>query len=105
MSALRKSTPMTPTEHLGLMLLCEAQSDTNHRNETIMAKILSIFYKKPMKENKTVNEDTKYVAALTSEFPNASVNTFSGKFTIPSNKPNSPSVSIPLGVENTLSIH
>ena len=53
MSVLRN--PNDPNGALGTDAGREAQSDTNHHNETIMVKILSIFYKKNMEENKTVN--------------------------------------------------
>jgi hypothetical protein len=49
-----------------------------------------------------INENTHFVTALTSELPNASVNTFSGKMTVPSTQLSSPSTDIPLGAENIL---
>jgi len=43
-----------------------------------------------------------YIAALTSEPPNASVNTYSGKLTLPPFEMNKPSPTIALGAENIL---
>ena len=55
-----------------------------------------------LEEDIEINENTHFVTALTSELPNASVNTFSGKMTVPSAHPSSPSIDIPLGAENIL---
>ena len=43
-----------------------------------------------------------YVAALKSEPPNASVNTFSGSFTLPPSSTGGPSIVVPLNAENIL---
>jgi magnesium-transporting ATPase (P-type) len=47
-------------------------------------------------------DDDAYVATLTSELPNASVNTFSGKITLPPTNFSEPSIDIPLDAENIL---
>jgi magnesium-transporting ATPase (P-type) len=49
-----------------------------------------------------VDSSTDYVATLTSESPNASVNTFSGKITLPPPVSGQGSMDIPLGAENIL---
>lgn len=54
------------------------------------------------KSDKNINVDGVYVATLTSELPNASVNTFSGKLTLPPIDQDSPSPNVPLGAENLL---
>jgi magnesium-transporting ATPase (P-type) len=46
--------------------------------------------------------DVHYVAALTSEPPNAHVNTFSGKLTLPPVEPGGPCIDIPLSADNIL---
>mmetsp|Transcript_15351 Transcript_15351/g.38040 ORF Transcript_15351/g.38040 Transcript_15351/m.38040 type:complete len:1784 (+) Transcript_15351:307-5658(+) len=55
-------------------------------------------------ENMRGHDDnqTHYVAALTSEPPNAHVNTFSGKLTLPPVEPAGPCIDIPLGADNIL---
>ena len=45
---------------------------------------------------------THYVAALKSEPPNASVNTFSGSFTLPPTSAGGPSIVVPLNADNIL---
>ena len=47
-------------------------------------------------------DEDAYVATLTSELPNASVNTFSGKITLPPANLNEGSIDIPLDAENIL---
>jgi len=49
----------------------------------------------------TISGSTKFIATLSSELPNASVNTFSGKITLPVD-PRSPGVIIPLNADNFL---
>jgi len=49
-----------------------------------------------------VDDNTTFVTSITSEAPNASVNTFSGKITLPPLPGNSASTDIPLGAENIL---
>lgn len=53
-------------------------------------------------EQPEINDQTHFVSALTSEMPNASVNTFSGKLTVPATQPSTPSTDIPLGPENII---
>ncbi len=53
-------------------------------------------------ENQLVSSDDGYVATLTTELPNASVNTFSGKITLPPTRMTEPSIDIPLDAENIL---
>lgn len=48
------------------------------------------------------DSETHYVATLTSESPNASVNTYSGKLTLPPVDKDGPSIVIPLGADNIL---
>ncbi len=48
------------------------------------------------------SQDGAYVATLTTELPNASVNTFSGKITLPPPNANEGSIDIPLDAENIL---
>jgi len=57
-----------------------------------------------MSSSKLVVEekDGEFAAALTSELPNASVNTFSGKISLPPLEANDPSPNIALGAENLL---
>lgn len=49
-----------------------------------------------------ITEDTPFVTSVTSEAPNASVNTFSGKITLPPTTVIGASMDIPLGPENLL---
>jgi len=51
---------------------------------------------------KALGAPKHYVATLTSEMPNASVNTFSGKITLPPHTADEPSIDIPLDSENIL---
>jgi len=53
-------------------------------------------------EETNITDETKFVTCLTSEPPNASVNTFSGKITLPPRFAYAPSTEIPLNVENIL---
>jgi hypothetical protein len=55
-----------------------------------------------MDEEEVVDVDTHYVAALLSEAPNASVNTYSGKLTMPPVELGGPGIDIPLNAENML---
>eukprot|EP00557_Chaetoceros_sp_GSL56_P002726 CAMPEP_0176499310 /NCGR_PEP_ID=MMETSP0200_2-20121128/12857_1 /TAXON_ID=947934 /ORGANISM="Chaetoceros sp., Strain GSL56" /LENGTH=1734 /DNA_ID=CAMNT_0017897717 /DNA_START=151 /DNA_END=5351 /DNA_ORIENTATION=- len=63
-----------------------------------------IFRNDPVDENEcvTITEDTPFVTSITSEAPNASVNTFSGKITLPPTSVIDASMDIPLGPENLL---
>jgi len=49
-----------------------------------------------------IDRNTTFVTSITSEAPNASVNTFSGKITLPPLPGNEASTDIPLGAENIL---
>ena len=49
-----------------------------------------------------IDANTRYVSSLTSEAPNASVNTYSGKLTLPPTSGQVASTVIPLGAENIL---
>lgn len=49
-----------------------------------------------------IDDNTTFVTSITSEAPNASVNTFSGKITLPPLPGKSASTDIPLGAENIL---
>jgi magnesium-transporting ATPase (P-type) len=53
-------------------------------------------------EEEIVDVGTHYLAALSSEAPNASVNTYSGKLTMPPVELGGPGVDIPLNAENML---
>lgn len=55
-----------------------------------------------VEENVEIKNDTRYVASITSEAPNASVNTFSGKITLPPKMKDASSMDVPLGAENIL---
>jgi magnesium-transporting ATPase (P-type) len=50
----------------------------------------------------TIDENTKYVAAVTTEGPNPHVNTFTGKLTMPPLEEGGECYDIPLGAENIL---
>jgi len=56
----------------------------------------------PEQLQEALSTEIKYVAALTSEPPNASVNTFSGSFTLPPIQVGGPSIIVPLNSENIL---
>ena len=53
-------------------------------------------------EKEGKGQDGRFIAALTSEPPNASVNTYSGKMTLPPVEEDQPSIDIPLNAENIL---
>jgi magnesium-transporting ATPase (P-type) len=80
----------------------ESPSPTKGVSKRHLFDMLSPKSARHAEENIEINENTQFVTALTSELPNASVNTFSGKMTVPSIQPSSPSIDIPLGAENIL---
>ena len=53
-------------------------------------------------DNVANSKTEDFVGALSSELPNASVNTFSGKITLPPADTGNPSIDVPLGAENLL---
>jgi magnesium-transporting ATPase (P-type) len=62
----------------------------------------NIFRKSVQKTSIKIDGNTTFVTSITSEAPNASVNTFSGKITLPPLSGNEASIDIPLGAENIL---
>ena len=73
-------------------------------NQTIPTNRTRSFGRSPsMDEEFTVIDDSStFITSLTSEAPNASVNTFSGKITLPPHSNDKASTNIPLGAENIL---
>jgi len=67
-----------------------------------MAKSMSMTKEVVDKYDPKIRPGTKYITTLTSEQPNASINTFLGKITLPPTNPRTTGVNIPLDVNNFL---
>jgi len=84
----------------------EKEPDTlDHERKGMMNALKTMVSSKKKFEEREcshVDKNTKFVAALTSEPPNASVNTFSGKLTLPPTSSSAPSKTIALGADNIL---
>ena len=69
----------------------------NSSRRSIMKSAIQSFFSK-----KKIVTDEAYVCTLTSEAPNASVNTYSGKLTFPPLAQYCPSTTVPIGADNIL---
>ena len=110
MSALGRPDGASVLEHpeCKSQVVETAESD-DRRNSTLSSRfsdmrsgLMETVRRQPQSERKNIVNDGRYVAALTTEPPNPSVHTFSGKLTLPPFDTDAPCMEIPLGAENVL---
>lgn len=73
-----------------------------YKKKSALQNFFSLKRNNTQDSEEVIDPNSQFVATLTSEMPNASVNTFSGKITLPPPNAEEPGLVTPLGSENLL---